>query len=207
VLTAKSYIDLTVPSLSQQINWAPYLTSKKKHNGYIHIKTVFHDSALNSINATEEELHDRLRSFVDNFKGNIFSSRYEDPEDTTLTINGKLEYDIRDTAKYLAIVLSKMTPLSEKTAAFSVVRQLPVFQSLGAALISSFLPAAQFQEMVYINVEAGAADLPSISYTHGDYSLTKSYSSLQFMLGLINNRSFDLRLQLESSEVAKVLQK
>lgn len=203
VEAAKAYIGLTIPNLVEEIDWKPYLNGKTKRNGYIQIKTVFHESTLNTIRTTEKSIYDRLHVMVDAYPEYILTTYSVDTEDTELQINGRLEYDIRDVAKRLAIIFDPEKNLDEKLEAFSLVRRYPLYQELGAALIASYLPQDQLNDLVYMDIQAGAAGLPFISKTVGKYSLTKSYSSLQFMLGLINNRSFDLRIQLDAAESAK----
>ena len=189
ILAAQSYIHFTAPGYASQIDWSPYLNGKSKHNGYVQIKTVFHEEAINSIaGVSEREIYDRFHSFISQYPNST--------EQTHL----RYEYDIRIISKQFSIILNQNSVLEEKLNAFSRINGMSLFQELGTSVISSFLPPSQFENLVYLSVEAGAAELQPISKKFGNNSLTKAYSSLQFMLSLVNNRSFDLRLQIDSAE-------
>lgn len=112
--------------------------------------------------------------------------------------------------------IEKFTPLALKAnsilhdqdtddrfTAFKALKGDKLFQEISMGFITSLLPQDKLFELVYFNLVAGSRETEQITMRFGTNGESDFYKSMQYILSLINDRSFDLRLQMnEKGEVA-----
>jgi hypothetical protein len=112
-----------------------------------------------------------------------------------------IDADIDFISRYLDLALHSATE-KDRVTAFQRLRKNTLFQHIGPGFIVYILGAYHGQtpllDLVTVRITMGSAEGASIPYVYGSRKAPdENYKSVQYMLGLINDRSFDLRVQMD----------
>ena len=83
------------------------------------------------------------------------------------------------------------------------LRSIDAFQELGAGFLISLLDSRSLSKHISITLHASAKDTQTLDFEYGDHELKELYKELQYVQGLLNNRSFDMRLLKEEQDSAQ----
>lgn len=196
VRTIKDQLELAAPTIASTIDWGKLTEGSTKSNGYVRTAFVFHHEAFKELQKYDAAtLYTKLRNYVDNYpdKLSLPANTQHDPTNTT---NDKYEADIQDITYKLNRIFHSESH-QERLDGFSELRRQLLFQAIGPGFITSLLPTEKLEDLVYFRLNAGAAKGSSVSFIYGKNDISDIYKSMQYIQAVINDRSFDLRLQLD----------
>jgi len=203
ITSIKSYLERSAPAAIKDIDWSKIESLPKLINGYVQTQILFHEETLQAIsgNLSAGEIYTKLRKLVDehpekNWLPVTMNTQGQNPE--MAQTQDKFEEDIQTMTYKFNTLLNDPSP-EKKLEALAELKMIQLFQEIGPAFLFSLLPKEKIKDLVYVKVNAGSSKGALINHNFGKEDLSALYSSLQFMLALINDRGFDLRVQLEGN--------
>jgi hypothetical protein len=186
------------PRFADLVDWSSLISEQNKVNAYARLTFVFHPESFDAIpKLTEAELDTRLHSYVTNHPRSEWLP-VDFSSDNRESAIDRFGNDTRYIAHRLAVVLSSPSPL-DRFKAFADLRQNRLFQQVGAGFVMSLMPQERVNDLVHITLQFGADDLTPISVENQAPGASSLYRALEYILATINDRSFDLRLQLDEN--------
>lgn len=110
------------------------------------------------------------------------------------------EVDIQVVANRLSDVLNPLASPALKRESFLYLNENNLFNERGAGFLLSIIPAAKRDEVVSYNMSFRAKGVKDISFKYGSFADNNIYRQFLYILGVLNNRSYDLRLFVGDSQ-------
>jgi hypothetical protein len=199
---SKDYLEFVSPKIAGLVNWGRFTSGGKKINGYIRNQILFHREALLALpNLSASEIYTDLRDLLEKHpQKNVITPRIipQNAEDSTVQIYGKFEYDIREISYKMATILNSTDNVA-RLEAFADLRHFELFNELLPAFMVKRLPQDNLESFMSVTLHTGAQDGSGFSFKFGSEGQSAIYASLQMLLAIINNRSFDMRIQLNEN--------
>ena len=193
---AKEYVKDNLPDIAPIIDWGQLNEIKKSTNGYIRMSFLFHAEALSYLSRfSPPELYARLADYiykhpdVMQFKAHAGKIGDESSEQA-------LEREIQN-LHYELLKVFRSENAGTRLSSFQALKNSPLFQEVAMGFISSLLPKENLRKLIFFRLVAGADEVGNLSFTFGENDMSDLYRSLQYILAVINDRSFDLRLQID----------
>lgn len=196
----KRYLKFVSPMLFDKIDWSRFSDNQHKTNGYLHVSWVFRHEALKDLpHLSMNEIKDRVQTLVDSYPEPCdlelcSSSVGEAGNNSAVTQHTKLNMD--SIVGNIFVLLNSADP-KQKLMAFSNLRDQAWFKKIGPAFMISFLPPERLQDFLIMRVSGASTDNSTVQFRFGEDDHNSIYNELQYMMAVINDRSFDLRLQLD----------
>ena len=165
---ARSFVALTVPSLTSQLPEVDFKKSRKVTNGFYRFRLAIHPEAFGVIGkTTAQDLYNRLMTLIQadpfSYEINAFHARsYNEntSNERTQTPQEKLAQDATDVASKLMIILDAQAPMADKYKAYGELREIELFEELGPALIIGLIPADQLENVLFVRVAIRQPGMP-----------------------------------------------
>lgn len=190
------------PQFFSEIDWRDFIKTKKV--AYSRMEMVFDRRTVSLIRQkqlTESDLKIHLKYYIEGY------IKYVHPSLLSTSVGGKnhdpksgqdrFQKDMQFIARRLALIFGPQTTVETAVKAFSSLRKNPLFQDIGAGFILTLIPAQQVKSVVEVSLSVGAKDTPTVEVSSKSDAMTHLYRQVEQILGTINDRSFDLRLQKE----------
>lgn len=198
----KKDISYQYPQLFSNIDWRNFVNTKNV--AYSRLELIFDArtvTLIRSLKYSEEELKQLLTRYIQGYIKQIGVSalsssgvgKHEDPKDKLL----RFKKDIAHIARRLSLIFESTTNVEAAVKSFSSLRKNPLFQDVGAGFILTLLPRAEIPLVVEATLSVGAENTPTIEVSSKTAGMTHLYKNVEHILEVINDRSFDLRLQKE----------
>ena len=199
----KEYFMRNIPGfIYDQIDWGDWKEEKKRYNVRIFYQAIIHRVALTDLQKSARSgLKHRLNTFMDTIPlpepNNNNGGDWHDKE----TWQEQNSWSLRKMAKGLNQALSEESELSDRDRIRKLMdlRKNTAFQELGMGFLVSLLDHRTLGKNVFISLHASAKDTKPVNFEFGDHELKELYQELQYVQGILNNRSFDMRLIKQNS--------
>lgn len=205
IAKAKSLLDLSLPAkISQQIPWGTLTDGTSKINAYVNIKFLVHGAALALLQPlSDQDLEKRIRDLVTkdpyaDYVMTINTDNYAEGRANDEALLSKMDQDIQALKIRILVLMDSKASLNDKLKALDDLRNLSLFDEVGPALLISLLPPEVLQDQIYVEVKAAGLDQTPVDFQFGTSDTSKNYSSFRFMIAMLNNHSFDMRVQLDT---------
>ncbi len=200
ILNFKNTLDRSIPAIAKLIDWHGLTDIKDSTNGYIRTLFVVHENALPYLaRYTYQELRSRLSDYIWNHPNRLHYENLANTSSSPFKSDSpyhNMENMITELAMLMDTVLHNPKP-EERFIAFKTLKNDEVFQEISMGFITSLLPEDELNELVYFNLVAGGRDINNMPpFTFGKNGVSDFYKAMQYILSLINDRSFDLRVQM-----------
>lgn len=110
------------------------------------------------------------------------------------------EQDIQVISYRLSEVLSPLLSPAEKRKALLALNENELFQQRGAGFLLYMIPAGIREDVVSYTLSFRAKGVKEIKFTYGNFEENNIYRGFLYILGVLNNRSYDLRLIVGDSQ-------
>jgi len=198
----KEYFMRNIPGwIYDQIEWGEWAEEKKRYNVRIFYQAIIHRVALTDLQKSARSgLKHRLDTFMETVplpEPNNHGNDWDDKE----TWQEQNSWSLRKMTKGLNSALSEESKLSdrERIKQLMEMRKNGAFQELGMGFLISLLDHRSLGKNVFISLHASSKDTKPINFEFGDHELKELYQELQYVQGVLNNRSFDMRLIKENT--------
>ncbi len=202
----KKDIAYQYPQFFANIDWKDFVKTKKV--AYSRLEMIFNARAVSLIrlnNYSQMDLHNRLTRYVQGYikavGADALSSsngaRAHSATNSGTDKIGPLRKDISLITSRLAFIFQQAGNVEAAVKSFSSLRQNPLFQDIGAGFVLTLIPPQEMMSVVDATLTVGAENTPSIEVSHHVEGSTYLYGSVEHILNVINDRSFDMRLQKE----------
>jgi hypothetical protein len=197
------------PEIFSLIDWSKFIGDRKtKTNVGLKYQFVFHDTFLKILPRIEKKIvKERLISYIEALP-EAFRTRL--PHDRVTTCDQgrncsetmfRFNEDITIISNYIAKVL-EATDTERKARDFKVLQRMSLFNEIGVGFMLSLVPrpfpdGLKLEDLVFMRLDANAENNAALNFTFGQNDITKLYGSVLYILSLINDRGFDLRLQVD----------
>lgn len=104
------------------------------------------------------------------------------------------EVDIQLVSNRLSDILNPLVSPALKRESFLYLNDNNLFNERGAGFLLSIIPAAYREEVISYNMSFRAKGVKDISFKYGSFADNSIYRQFLYILGVLNNRSYDLRL-------------
>lgn len=187
----------------QRIDWKPFDFSKANPvNGYFQQEIFLLPAAIDNLPIlSQPTLIDRFTELARSFGRPPFDPYYPRPyysDSQPMDWIDLFEDDIKYIALFLSHALNPMNSAGERFGNFTKLRNIPLWREYGHLLLLSLLPKEKVPQLISYEMTFVAKGTPEISYKFGNFSEQNLYNSLIYIQNIITNRSFDLRLWLDS---------
>ena len=205
----KEFFMRNIPGwIYDQIEWGEWNENKKRYNVRIFFQAIIHRVALGDLQrSVRSGLKHRLDTFMDTVPlPDPRSSNTNDWEDDE-TWQEQNSWKLRKMVKGLDEALTEESAMSDKQRIKKLMelRKNGAFQELGLGFLISLLDHRSLNKNIYVSLHASAKDTKSVDFEFGDHELKELYKELQYVQGVLNNRSFDMRLVKEQTETGQKL--
>lgn len=201
----KSHLAFILPQKTfAQIDWSKLENpAGTKNNVALKYDLIFHQSALDALpELAPSEVYTLLYEYIRAYPGRDSLSYDRDPlprEGYNNDPMDKFEYSINNLMVPIANVLNKRYSPAERMNGFSKVRSDQLFRQIGPGFLISLLPKDQVDKLLAFKIYVTASDNQGVNYDNNQQGLSPTFAAVQYILSLINDRGFDLRLQLDES--------
>lgn len=104
------------------------------------------------------------------------------------------DQDVQVVANRLADILSPAVSPALKRESFLFLNDNNLFNERGAGFLLSVIPASLREDVVSYNMSFRAKGAKDIQFKYGSFADNNIYRQFLYILGVLNNRSYDLRL-------------
>jgi hypothetical protein len=209
----KDYLAYVLPpKVFKSIDWIPFerADSGAKTNVSLRYDIIFNqESFLAMEEYSQSQIEKQMRDYALNFPNAKWLETT--PVDGINRTRGarwydRFDYDIAQVSGPLEIILSKdpRHSLGDKAKAYATIRANPLFRQIGIGFLISMLPAESAADLMGFRLSMNGPNNLNITAKYGIEGETKTYLSVDYILRLISDRSFDLRLQSEATEVESI---
>lgn len=189
------------PAFSKSVDWISLMTGEKQINAYARMSFVFHRDALENLRGMSgSELYSKLREFVDNHPRKLWLPH--DLSNNRNTDGHQMSDKFEEDVQYISIKLAEIlnaTDVMTSFDGFAELRRNNLFQAIGAGFLMSLLPDEEVRNKIHLDFTAGSDQRPAVSVSTSAPGASNLYTALNFILNTLNDRSFDLRLQLDAN--------
>ncbi len=200
----KKYVQKLIPPTEfARIDWKNWNFEKgDKVNGYFKTEMFFQPSALRSMPRMDSKKVNKLitsyilatgRPTVRPSNKPVGSSR---PGGFWIEA---YEQDLMWISRYLSNVVGTSTTSEERYLAFKRLKSFPLWQERGQGFLLSLLPEENRDKMISYEMTFSAKGADAIHFKFGSFAEEELYRSLMYIQSLLDNRSYDLRMQTNSS--------
>ncbi len=199
----KNYLKYTTPTYAKDIKWGQFDLPHKKNNAYFQVRWVFDPQFVSQIssllakNATQV-LKSRLEHYIDRFPRKEYLPAPNENDHMKQEWYGRYDMDIQIISEDLTIAFLDQK-LDRRVEALLRLQTNELFQYIGPGFLLSLIPHEQVENFVNFRLLAGAHKTDAISFEAGAPGPTNIYSSVEYILAAINDKQFDLRLQLNEN--------
>ncbi len=188
------------PNRFSQVNWGDFKREEDRTLSRLNSQLVFHTKAYEAApNLSYAEAYELFRKFLASGPHPKTIDYSKLPGDINLKppYIEKPEYedDIQTIAATVASALHSGVDKSERLNAFLSIRDMPLWQEVGAPFLMSLLPQDRLNELVYFEFkwDAKGVVVPA-TYSFGLEANQELYKSLIYIQNVMNDRSVDLKL-------------
>lgn len=203
----KKDIAYQYPQFFSNIDWKDFVKTKKV--AFSRMEMIFNARSVSLIrlsNYSETDLHNRLTQYVQGYikrvgAGALSSTSGANPNGAgnskpdTADKMARFRKDIDLITRRLAFIFQQTGNVEAAVKSFSSLRKNPLFQDIGAGFVLTLIPANELKSVVEATLTVGADNTPAIEVSHRIEGASYMYSSVDHILSVINDRSFDMRLQ------------
>jgi hypothetical protein len=186
------------PLFATMVDWTPLQSNENKINAYARLKFALRADAFAELPKLGFwELRTRLDRYVN---GHPDANRlpYSPGQHSEANWYDRFQDDFTTISQGLHTIIDSNNVM-DRFKAFSEIRHNRLFQAIGVGFIVSLLPKNRVDELVKFSLAAGADQMASMSVTNAAPGPSPVYLALEYILAAINERGFDLRLQLDES--------
>ncbi len=185
------------PFIFNQIDWGNFVDGQDKQAAYLNTSIVVHQEAMQSMpKMTMEEISQKLKELADRYPYTVYLADTSRPENDPARI---LFIDSLSQLKKSLYIILNTTDIDEKIKTFEKLKLNEMFKTFGSAFLLSIIPESKLSELVLVKINAAAKDGTKITFKFGEHELSSTYSSFQAMNAVLNDRSFDLRIQVDNA--------
>lgn len=214
----KAHLAFILPAgIYEAIDWGLFdkTADLKKNNVSYHYDLIFHKESLVAMpELSRSKLEEKLLAYAKKYPDSNWldiSPNQPVPPGVRASVSeagtynpplqDRFDYDVSLIAPSLEVILSKDPKYSayDRARAFDVVRGNILFRQIGAGFMITLLPADRAESLVAFRVNLNGPNGMSVSKSIGTSAESKVYSSVDYILKLLADRSFDLRLQVDSA--------
>jgi hypothetical protein len=187
------------PLFDSMVDWRPLQSADTKVNAYARLKFALRAEAFAGLPKLGfGELRARLERYV-NMHPDVARLPFTPGQHSDAHwYDYRFEEDFSTIAQALHTLINSNDVMS-RFKAFSEIRHNRLFQSVGVGFVMSLLPKERIDELVRFSLTAGADQMEPMSVTNSAPGPSSVYLALEYILATINERGFDLRLQLDES--------
>ena len=203
----KTEIKGTVPRrIYNQIPFDSWDQSSTRDSVYTRAKLALHPELLESYPSySKAQIFEKYKKYLKNAPGlevrphSLPSSPPSrmDPE----YLCKMYEWDLRQIAKGLEIFFNKEAKQLARVEAYIELRRLYLFRTTGSGFLLSVVPseqAAKLEKIVFFSLEMQSQNHHRLDYAFGDRHENDFYSKILYVLSILDNQGYDLRLESES---------
>nr|HPI41378.1 hypothetical protein [Pseudobdellovibrionaceae bacterium] len=210
----KNYLNYTTPDYSKEIQWGKFEDSGKRQNAYFFVRWVFDPDFVTQIDNELKQnpfltLSSRLENYLNHFPNKSYLPAPNENDHMRQSWHGKFDMDIQIISQDLTVAI-EMIPqdstdivrrqvMEKKVQAFRNLQSNELFQHIGPGFLISLLPKDQVKNFVNFRLIAGARKTEPLNFERGAPGPTEIYSSIEYILASIQDREFDVRLQLNEN--------
>ncbi len=210
------------PAIYSAIDWGLFdKTSQiKKTNVSYHYDLIFHKESLAAMQSlSKKEIEEKLLTYAQNYPDSnwldispnqpIPSGKRASDENYNPPMRERFDYDIALLSRPLEIILSKDFQKAtaeekrelEKIRAreFEKIRNNVLFRQIGPGFMISLLPQDKAESLVAFRINLSGPAGMNVAKSIGSAGESKVYASIEYILRLLADRSFDLRLQVDAT--------
>jgi hypothetical protein len=202
----KEYLQRNIPDfIYDEIPWGAWAEEKFRRNVRIYYQVLVHKVAVQELRrAARSGLQRHLDNFLDSIPlpkpnpsndGDSMGGR----EETWVTQNS---YSLRKMIKKMDEALAENSLLTdqERISKLMSLRKNGAFKEIGMGFMISLIDHRSLKENIFLSLTMSAKDEESLKFQYGDNDLKELYLQLQYVQGILNNRSFDMRLIKQQQE-------
>lgn len=186
------------PNFFSQIDWRDYQKTKKM--SYSQMEIIFDGRSielLRQLNLDELQLKQKMNSYIQNYVKAVSKFALSTTGGGSADDPHRFDMDIKNISRRLAIIFQSKNNAEVAVKAFSSLRKNRLFQDIGAGFILSLLPRDKIKDLVEAKLVVGAKNTATIEVGNQSKGLSPVYKEVENIMSVINDRSFDLRLQKE----------
>lgn len=207
-LSLKNYLSAILPNKTfSQIDWTALEQNGplKRTNVNSLYQIVFHQDALSTIpDLGNSGFYQRLYNYVFNFPNRDYLTADREPNSNPegglpTDPMGRFKWDLERMSASLELMFNKEGSNTDKLNAFTDLRENKLFRQLGAGFLMSLLPNEKADSLVSFRININGADNLNMTYKNSVPGLSPAYAAYSYIVALINDHAFDLRLQLDES--------
>lgn len=198
----KSEVESILPKeVANEINWQNWnFTEGDLVNGFFTDEVFFKTKALSAVyNRNPQQIRHDLEKYLLRVGTPLSApSKSNGVEDRNCSgAHAKIEcyeQDIQIVAFRLADVLNPNNSVTLKREALLYLNENDLFQERGAGFLLSIIPPHLREQVVSYSMNFRAKGAKDISFKYGNFEENDIYRQLLYILGVLNNKSYDLRL-------------
>lgn len=210
---AKAFVDIALAdAITKQIPWGNFIDGNTKNDAYVNVRFLFKGPAMNQFKQiSEADLKTAIRnlmtkdpytSYVQSLQTAQYSTAnsldYDSDNSAAGMEQARLNSDIQALSSRILILISPSSSVPDKAKVLDDLRKLDLFNEIGPALLISLLPQDSLQDLIYVGIKASALGETPINWNFGKDDTSPEYASFRFMISTLNDRSFDMRLMLNT---------
>lgn len=197
--------DMLPDYLHDQIDWKEWENHKDRNSAVAYFQVIFKKQAF-----------DNLKGYTVEDITKALSRYYKDRELYNSTTVGSalrrfwhsisnVENNSRADFKHIARKLYKVfnddnIDGKERLNILMKLRKKSVFKKVGYGFLMSLIPEEQLEDLVYIRLNLHARDSDEVKFNIGHSSYSSLYKELMYVNKILNDRSYDLRLDEQEIE-------
>jgi len=198
----KEYLQRNIPGfIYDQIPWGDWEEEKKRFNARYFFQVIIHKVAIGNLaRTTRGSLHKKMDAYMETIPlPRVVDSGGHKNHGPKPTWQSQHAWSIRKTVKGLDQALSMEHVYSDRERIQKLIelRKHEAFQELGAGFMISLMDHRKLPKHISITLHMSAKDTQTLTFQFGEHELQELYKELQYVQGVMNNRSFDMRLMKE----------
>ncbi|MCK6597655.1 MAG: hypothetical protein L6Q37_04765 [Bdellovibrionaceae bacterium] len=191
------------PEVYKKISWQDWSFSKGDLvNGFFSQEMFFKTELLNNMigGRNHEFLKEAFKNYILRSGPPTVRSEKSKTQIEGDSCQGKANYidcyeeDIHVVAVKLSDVFSPNLRADQKRNSFLFLSENELFKQKGAGFLFSLIPQRQREDAVYYSLNFRAKNVKSINFQYGNSKSNEDLRQFLYIFGVLNNRSYDLRL-------------
>lgn len=200
----KKYLQRNIPDhIYSQIKWGDWSEDKRRYNARFFFQVIIHKVGIGQMSTNKGNIKSRLNQYMQSvpLPPVTQSGNANDNPNETKTWQDQEAHSLRKMVEGLQDALSTRKELDDRGRIKKLMdlRSNTAFQELGPGFLISMLEKDRLHEQISITLHMSAKDIQPLDFKFGDNELEELYKELQYVQGVLNNRSFDMRLMKEES--------
>lgn len=195
----KKFIQRNVRSeIFDQIKWGDWAEDKLRHNVRFFFQAIIHKVGIGEmVQADKSNLHSRLQNFMLRVPLPPVQNRNSnDVSQTQQTWQDENAHSLRVMTEGLEEALSGELEMKdrERIKKLMDLRSNTAFEELGTGFLMDLLDRSKLGEQISLTLHMSAKDTKPLHFEYGNHQLEELYKELQYVQGVLGNRSHDMRI-------------